>query len=185
MESKNRRIVRRVEKFNIIIPTVGITRDVRRGRKSGEERRCISIYKRQDSVESSFSPGYWLSSNVIVGGRSRVSVSMYIHVCMPRERRIVVSNLGYPLLLFVRISYPTRRALPPVSVSVIIHWRLHHRIYNTSLRIEMHYRRRNVPTRGYEWEHQFVRNLQGNQAGLRRRMESAQDKHIGYIICEC
>lgn len=155
-----------------------------RGRKSGEEKRHISIYKRQDSAESSFSPGYWLSSNVIAGGRSRVSVSMYIHVCMPRERRIVVSNLDYPLLLFVRISYPTRRALPPVSVSVIIHWWLHHRIYNTSLRIEMH-GRRNVPTRGHEWERQSVRNLQGNQAGSRRRMESAQGKPFRIIICEC
>lgn len=128
---ENRRIVRGVEKFNITIRTVGNTRGYKDmgGRERGKERRRISIYKRQDSAESSFSPGYWLSSNVIVGGRSRVSVSMCIHGYMPRERRIVVSNLDYPLLLFVRISYPARRALLPVCVFVIIHWRLYHRIY--------------------------------------------------------
>jgi len=59
---------------------------------------------------------------------------MYVHVCMPRERCIVVSNLDYPLLPLREDIVSRHRALLPVCVSVIIHWRLHHRIYITANR---------------------------------------------------
>lgn len=90
---------REVEKFNITIPTVGNTRRLygytREREREEEENARITIYKRQDSTESSFSPGYWLGSNVGRGWSS------FVCLCA----RVVVSNLNYPLLLLAGISY--------------------------------------------------------------------------------
>lgn len=122
------------EKFNITIPTAGDTRayeDAVRG------DALISMHKRKDSVESCLS----LSLSGVLAKRQcscewlfvRVRVSVHVHTCVCRRNDAPYSAI-WTICFYSSRGYrisTRRRAIRAVCTPVIVHARLHHRIYIT------------------------------------------------------